>query len=260
MTHQQFADAVGVSRGAVQQWESGATAPKRPNQPAVAKFMGISISELMSDADDEVPPHGSGFSSLDAEINAIQQFDEPINRQLEIERATLRWKSIEAKKNDKYNHLAPAERANLATNNAANALQVPLLENSGSMGEGSAMLDGDVLAGQLTLNPIWVSSTLHPSRHDALRFIHGYGDSMTPTFNSGDVLLVDTGINEVKIDGVYVLTAHDRLFIKRVRQRMDGVFEISSDNPTHKTVDVLNGNHDVLVLGRVIWVWNGRRT
>lgn len=148
----------------------------------------------------------------------------------------------------------------LTTPDDSNELQVPLLENSGSMGEGSAMLDGDVLAGQLTLNPSWVSSTLHPSRQDALRFIHGYGDSMAPTFNSGDVLLVDTGINDVKIDGVYVLTAHDRLFIKRVRQRMDGVFEISSDNPTHKTVDVLNGNHDVLVLGRVIWVWNGRRT
>lgn len=50
MTHQQFADAVGVSRGAVQQWESGATAPKRKNQPAVAKLMGTSISELMADA------------------------------------------------------------------------------------------------------------------------------------------------------------------------------------------------------------------
>lgn len=148
----------------------------------------------------------------------------------------------------------------LTTPDDSNVLQVPLLENSGSMGEGAAMLDGDILAGQLTLNPVWVSGTLHPSRQDALRFIHGYGDSMAPTFNSGDVLLVDTGINDVKIDGVYVLTAHDRLFIKRVRQRMDGVFEISSDNPTHKTVDVLNGNHDVLVLGRVIWVWNGRRT
>ncbi len=122
------------------------------------------------------------------------------------------------------------------------------------------MLDEDVIAGQLSLNPNWVSNTLHPSRQEALRFIHGYGDSMTPTFNSGDVLLVDTGILEVKIDGVYVLCAQNRLFIKRVRQRMDGVFEISSDNPVHKTVDLLNGNHNVRVLGRVIWVWNGRRT
>jgi len=49
MTEQQFADAVGVSRGAVQQWERpGGTAPKRGNQPVVAKLMGISVAELVS--------------------------------------------------------------------------------------------------------------------------------------------------------------------------------------------------------------------
>jgi SOS-response transcriptional repressor LexA len=48
MTEQQFADAVGVSRGAVQQWERpGGTAPKRSNQPAVARLLGLSVVELM---------------------------------------------------------------------------------------------------------------------------------------------------------------------------------------------------------------------
>ncbi len=49
MSEQQFADAVGVSRGAVQQWEKpGGTAPKRSNQPQVAKVLGISVAELLS--------------------------------------------------------------------------------------------------------------------------------------------------------------------------------------------------------------------
>lgn len=49
MTEQQFADAVGVSRGAVQQWEKeGGTAPSRTRQPVVAKLLGISVSELMA--------------------------------------------------------------------------------------------------------------------------------------------------------------------------------------------------------------------
>jgi SOS-response transcriptional repressor LexA len=49
MTEQQFADAVGVSRGAVQQWERpGGTAPKRSNQRAVAKLLGISVAELVT--------------------------------------------------------------------------------------------------------------------------------------------------------------------------------------------------------------------
>lgn len=49
MSEQQFADAIGVSRGAVQQWEKlGGTAPKRTNQPQVAKVLGVSVAELVS--------------------------------------------------------------------------------------------------------------------------------------------------------------------------------------------------------------------
>ena len=49
MSEQQFADAVGVSRGAVQQWEKpGGTAPKRANQQRVAAVLGISVAELAS--------------------------------------------------------------------------------------------------------------------------------------------------------------------------------------------------------------------
>ncbi|MES3012234.1 MAG: S24 family peptidase [Pseudomonadota bacterium] len=49
LSEQEFAQAVGVSRGAVQQWEKpGGTAPKRSNQPRVAHLLGISVAELMS--------------------------------------------------------------------------------------------------------------------------------------------------------------------------------------------------------------------
>ena len=83
---------------------------------------------------------------------------------------------------------------------------------------------------------------------------------MSPTYEDGDILLVDTGARDARsIDGVYVLEANQRIYIKRVRQRIDGQVEISSDNPTVKTVDVLNGEHNVTVLGRVVWAWNGRK-
>jgi SOS-response transcriptional repressor LexA len=49
LSEKQFADAVGVSRGAVQQWEkAGGTAPKRSNQRRVADILGISVAELVS--------------------------------------------------------------------------------------------------------------------------------------------------------------------------------------------------------------------
>lgn len=146
----------------------------------------------------------------------------------------------------------------ISSGNAAEGIRVPMLANEASMGIGTdSSLDGDVMTGQITLTTKFVTDQVRPTRTDSLRFIHAYGDSMAPTMNSGDVLLVDTGVKEVKIDGIYVLRAHERLFVKRVRQRMDGKFEISSDNPTHKTVDVLNGDHEVAVIGRVVWAWNG---
>lgn len=112
-------------------------------------------------------------------------------------------------------------------------IAVPLLSNAASMGPGEDSQADDVVAGQLTLQPHFVREQLRPTSPGALRLIHGYGDSMEPTFSSGDVLLVDTGVVDHKIDGIYVLEAHGRLFVKRVRQRMDGSFEVSSDNPGH---------------------------
>lgn len=48
MTEQRFADCIGVSRGAVQQWEKGDTAPARKHQEAVAALIGITVGELMT--------------------------------------------------------------------------------------------------------------------------------------------------------------------------------------------------------------------
>lgn len=139
-------------------------------------------------------------------------------------------------------------------------VHVPLLANAGSMGPGTDIQHDDILVGQIALSEQWVSRRLKPTNLNALRFIHAYGDSMSPTFEDGDILLVDTGIKDPRIiDGVYVMAANDRVYIKRVRQRMDGVVEISSDNATVKTVDVLNGDHRIDILGRVVWCWNGRK-
>lgn len=157
---------------------------------------------------------------------------------------------------------APPTASNVAPAPAPGELsvRVPLLANAGSMGPGTEIQHDDVLVGHISLSEQWVTRRLQPTSPTALRFIHAYGDSMHPTFEDGDVLLVDTGMRDPKaIDGVYVMAANDRVYIKRVRQRMDGVVEISSDNPTVKTVDVLNGDQPIDVLGRVVWCWNGRK-
>lgn len=49
LSAQEFAQTVGVSRGAVQQWERrGGTAPNRTHLPRVAALLGLSVAQLVA--------------------------------------------------------------------------------------------------------------------------------------------------------------------------------------------------------------------
>lgn len=140
------------------------------------------------------------------------------------------------------------------------AIHIPLLANAGSMGPGTDIEHDDVIIGALALSPDWLDKRIRPTSFEALRFIHAYGDSMFPTFEDGDILLVDTGRRDPSMaDGVYVIGTHKRIFIKRVSERFDGTRVVSSDNKNVPLVQELNGESEIEVLGRVVWVWNGRK-
>lgn len=144
--------------------------------------------------------------------------------------------------------------------NAKNGVVVPLLAAAASMGQGEHDILGDTIAGDMVLSSVWIKQNINPiSNTRNLRFLHAYGDSMEPTFKSGDVLLIDSGIQSADIDGIYVLEAQQRLFVKRVTLDVFGKYTISSDNPNVKTVSILNGSNDVKILGRVLWAWTGKR-
>jgi phage repressor protein C with HTH and peptisase S24 domain len=153
-------------------------------------------------------------------------------------------------------------QGSMATTEGANqpvdSFAIPRLDVTGSMGDGSDYPETDTVIERMTLKGEWLRKVV-PSRHISdLAIISGKGNSMEPTFKDGDLLLVDTSIRAVDVDGVYVMSAHNRLFIKSVRQRIDGSFEISSDNPSVKTTDILDGSNPVDVHGRVVFAWNGR--
>ena len=141
----------------------------------------------------------------------------------------------------------------------ADAVRVPLFSATGSMGGGNDLITEDVLLGDVPISRHWLQLNVPRSRPEALQMVHAYGDSMASTLNSGDFAIVDTDCTVADIDGVYVLQAGEQLFIKRVTRRMDGTHTVSSDNPSVKTVDVLDGSQQVRICGRVVYGWNGRR-
>ena len=141
----------------------------------------------------------------------------------------------------------------------SDTIRIPLFSATGSMGNGNDLITEDVLMGEIPVSRHWLALNVPRSRPEALQLVHAYGDSMLGTLNSGDFAIVDTDCQVADIDGVYVLQANGQLFIKRVTRRIDGAHVITSDNPSVRTVDVLDGSQPVRICGRVVYGWNGRR-
>lgn len=99
---------------------------------------------------------------------------------------------------------------------------------------------------------------LTASRADDLSIIRVEGDSMAPTLNDGDDILVDrAGCNEALRDGIYVLRVDDSLVVKRLAVHPLGRrVTVQSDNPAYPDWPDC-GLEDVHCIGRVIWA--GRR-
>lgn len=205
MTEQQFADAVGVTRGAVQQWEKeGGTAPTRKNQPKVAELLGITVAELM-EIDDQ---------------KTVQ------------ERAPVYAKE-------------------------ADDLLIPQFNTGGAMGDGLLLRDQPGMIRGWSVNREWLNKNLkNHTGAGNLCIVTGFGDSMKGMYNSGDPLVVDTGVKKVEYDAVYFFRVGDEGFIKRL-QRIPGEGLVAiSENKAYRDWTI-KPDMDFEVFGRVLKAWKG---
>lgn len=139
-------------------------------------------------------------------------------------------------------------------------LHIPRPDTWASMGMGAPIVDHvdvvDTVRVRLSELRRQAASFTAPRN---LRILAAYGDSMSPTLNDGDVLLVDCGITEVKIDAVYVLEKDEELFVKRI-QRKNGTWIVLSDNKLYESYAVTDAERQRFVVrGRVVLVWNAKR-
>ena len=103
----------------------------------------------------------------------------------------------------------------------------------------------------------WLKA-LTASRPSKLSIVRVEGDSMAPTLNADDEVLVDLGDCEGRLgDGIYVLRIDDAVVVKRLALNPTGRrVTVQSDNPAYPdwpdcSFDQIN------CIGRVIWA--GRR-
>lgn len=140
-------------------------------------------------------------------------------------------------------------------------VEIPQLDVAASMGHGYLRPEQETVIDSMTVGLDFLKQQrVLYSNTDNLALITGYGDSMEGTFNDGDVLLVDRGVNDVKIDAVYVLALKDELYIKRLQRRGDGTFSMISDNRKYDPILITGNDLDRFqVLGRVLLTWNAKK-
>jgi SOS-response transcriptional repressor LexA len=83
-----------------------------------------------------------------------------------------------------------------------------------------------------------------------LEAIHVDGESMEPTLQDGSIVFLDRNQTDIAKDGIFIAATTAGLFIKRIRQRADGMVELISDNKTYSP-EVLSPD-EVSIVGKVV--------
>lgn len=128
---------------------------------------------------------------------------------------------------------------------------VPRLDVQASAGNGALALSEEPID-FLAFQESWLRErNINPKY---ARVLTTRGDSMEPTIRDGDVLLVDTSIDRIRDNSIYIVVYDGFVLVKRVHGRVDGSIMLISDNERYPPENV--SAHDVPnihVAGRVMW-------
>lgn len=128
---------------------------------------------------------------------------------------------------------------------------IPRLDIQASAGNGRVAVSEEPLE-YLAFQANWLRGRgINPA---AARVLTARGDSMEETIRDGDVLLVDTSIDRVLDNSIYVVVYGDMVLVKRIHGRINGSLQLISDNPRYPAEEVAKGEVDDLkIAGRVMW-------
>lgn len=139
---------------------------------------------------------------------------------------------------------------NMPTSAGQNQITIPIHEM-----ETGANMDKSSIRDNLTVSKAWFREATGLEPLESYRIIVAKGDSMTPTINTGDLILID--VDDTKpTDGLLYVKHGESAEIKRASFAGDMVHLISDNNryPV-KQLPVKS----VEIIGRVKYVFNGMR-
>lgn len=133
----------------------------------------------------------------------------------------------------------------------AGAAMVPIFDVQASAGPGSFVEGYEAVAASLALPPDYLRRITR-ARLDDLAIISVKGDSMAPTLNDDDIVMLDRSKVSTAYDGLFVLRFDEALHVKRLaRGSKRGHVLIISDNKDYPPQEYPAA--EIEVIGKVIW-------
>jgi len=131
-----------------------------------------------------------------------------------------------------------------------NAGYVYIPVSEGYISAGTGLIPVHDIEIKLAFREDWVKRKGDPKKMVLIRV---KGDSMEPTFYSGDIVLVDTNKNFVDIEGgIYAITIDNKIMVKRIQILYnEGKLKIISDNPLYEPIII--SPEQTIINGKVIW-------
>lgn len=140
-------------------------------------------------------------------------------------------------------------------------LFIPIRNATASMGHGMVASEFEMVVDEIKVSRTWLRRELPQiTSLSNLQIIAGIGDSMSPTYDSGDLLLVDTGVKEVLSDLIYVFSYKGSTYVKRIFiDPVTSTIQVKSDNPNASNWQPLSMEDmdDFTIHGRVVYAWKG---
>lgn len=143
--------------------------------------------------------------------------------------------------------------ARLATEDDG-TVELQRLDLSLSMGPGT-LIDDYVEAEPVRFDPSFLRLITRAPYH-RLKLVTGIGDSMYPTLNWGDTIMIDTTDRALaKQDAIYWISVYGASGLKRLRAIGKGRVLVVSDNPSVPDQEV--DAEDLRIEGRAVWFARG---
>ena len=136
--------------------------------------------------------------------------------------------------------------------------KIPLFNIKASSGH-ETFVNDEKIGADLIFRRDWLDRELK-SNPDNLFILSAESDSMEPTIQHDALLIVDKSIDRIITEGIYILRRGDTILIKRIRKLSENTIELISDNPAYgKETIKLNNQLEITILGKVIYIWSGRK-